>query len=61
MLIFDNGIAYDDSLFINRSIKILKLGVKTGLGVDERSGVVISDGGVKAPIFTFLKDKCIFQ
>ena len=44
MLIFDNGIAYDDSLFINRSIEISKLGVKRWLVVDERGGVVISDG-----------------
>ena len=42
MLIFDNGIAYEDSLFIN--IEISKLGVKRGLGVDEKGGVVISDG-----------------
>ena len=44
MLIFDNGVAYEDSLFINRSIEISKLGVKRGLGVDEKDGVVISDG-----------------
>ena len=44
MLIFDNGIAYDNSLFIKRLIEISKLWVKRGLRVDERDGVAISDG-----------------
>ena len=58
MLIFDNGIAYDDSLFINRSIEISKLAVKRGLVVDERGGVVVSDGSV---MHCICNDKCIFQ
>ena len=28
--------------------------------MDEKGGVVISDGWVKTPIFMFWKDKCIF-